>query len=88
MINFNEYTSNINYIETLNNIRKSLSFDYQNEVHLKYKGISFSIEPVNGKCCVFYNSKEYIYNDFDEVFLNFKFEEKTFIESMQNIEYE
>lgn len=87
MIKFLDYTSNEKFLELLNDIRLSLSVDYQNEVHLSYKGKHFSIEPVNGKCVLFFENNQYIFENFDELFLNFKFEGKSFIDSMIYIDF-
>ena len=87
MIDYLGYQLSVEDKDFLDEIRCALSNEYLNEVHLSYKGINFSIEPVMGKVVVFLRDEKQEFNCVEEVFLNFKINGKPFIEVVSDIDY-
>lgn len=88
MIDLKKYNFEEDDLHFLQEIRRALSKDYQNEVELLYKGKYFSLEPINGKVVVFGFGENLVFDSVDDLFLSFMIDGKPFIEQLDNIEYE
>lgn len=65
-----------------------MSVDYLNEVHLRYKGKYFSIEPVEGKVVVFALGQRQEFDSVDDMLENCIIDGKPFMEALKDVESE
>ena len=88
-MDFTKYTTDKDELEFLGNIHIAVGIDSQSEVFLKYKDFPFFLEP-HGRKIEVYSRGEClgIYQDIDDLFLNFMIDGKPFIERIADIDYD
>lgn len=88
MIDYRQYPLDEYDIEFLEDIRSALGEDSQNEVFLKCGVFPILLEPHGKEVCVKSKGETLaFFNSVDDMFLNFKIDEKPFIERVGEIEY-
>jgi hypothetical protein len=88
MIDLTNYSLDEFEMFLLDHIRLCMSVDYLNEVHLRYKGKYFSIEPVKGKVVVFAFGQRQEFDNVDDMLENCVIDGKPFMEALKDVESE